>query len=94
MPEDVTPATFHPHVGSAFTAHFDGADPVELTLVGVRLDPASPGQPRAEPFTLRFESGPSPALAQGTYVLQHDVLGELAVFIVPSAAGAYEAVFN
>lgn len=49
-----------------------------------------------EAFSLLFH-GANPHLAQATYVLQHEVLGELAIFITPISAQPshveYEAVF-
>ena len=63
------------------------------------LHQVCPGQaPRSgfEAFSLQFH-GPNPHLAQATYVLRHEALGELAIFITPISAQPshveYEAVF-
>ena len=87
MPDDVSPETFRPHVGTTFDA-----SGVVLELTAVTPGLAQPSAPRAEPFTLAFR-GP-PGLEQGTHALVHGVLGELEIFLVPVAPGQYEAVFN
>jgi hypothetical protein len=95
--EDVTRATFEPHVGTDFVARADddggGGGLVTLKLREVQLE-QSFGGPRAEPFRLVFEGPADRQLPQQTYELDHAALGPLAVFLVPTAPGEYEAVFN
>jgi hypothetical protein len=47
-------------------------------------------------FILSFTGGPSTGLAQGTYLFEHDALGQFQLFIVPlgQTPQAYTAVFN
>ena len=95
----VTPATFEPHVGTAFLV-LDASDDVrELQLSEIRRHAPQPRGPRLEPFSAEFHGPGSPVLEQRIYRLRHDVLGELTIFLVPlgpSRAGAmrYEAVFS
>ena len=93
MLDDLTPATFRPHVGTSFSIEVQDDDPLVLTLEEVRLD-GEGHELRAEPFTLSF-TGPRDRLApQATLVLHHEVLGEVTLFLVPVDVGRYEAVFN
>ena len=45
---------------------------------------------------LTFTGGPSDGLAQGTYLFEHDTLGEFRLFVVPEGINpqSYVAVFN
>ena len=85
---------FEPHVGSAFHC-VDTAPPFVLAEV-YRLG-SQPNAPRQEPFGIVF-TGPE-GLQQGTYRVDHLVLGSLDLFLVPIGPGPdgvprYEAVFN
>ena len=92
MPDELTPDTFRPHIGTPFAIDVEGADPLVLTLDAVE---AGPGHDlRAEPFTLVFAGPPERMAPQGTFTLHHDAIGDIDVFIVPVEAGRYEAVFN
>jgi hypothetical protein len=97
-------ATFEPHTGSDFrVARPDIADAAEDDVASIRLvevlrHPAQAGAPRADPFTLEF-TGPPPALEQRIHALDHPILGELDLFLVPIGLDPdgrvrYEAVFN
>jgi hypothetical protein len=50
-----------------------------------------------EPFRLEFLGPPDPILPQRTYRLEHDALGALEIFLVPTGRDAggttYEAIF-
>lgn len=85
-------------VGGAFCLQLDGGAPVDLTLIEATALPAQPGAPRQEPFILIFRGPATCLLSQATHTLQHERLGELALFLVPAGAdeeGAYyQAVFN
>lgn len=80
-----TAATFLPHVGSAFALRATEAT-VALTLTAV-----APADGR--PFELTFEGPAAPHVPQATWTLEHDVLGTLAVFLVPSGPTTYRATF-
>jgi hypothetical protein len=74
-------------------------DPVSLELVAVTELGAAHVPGRRRPFALLFLGAASPQyLAQGTYQVEHDVLGRLDLFIVPLGAQGqrmrYEAIFN
>lgn len=102
MTDTPTPATFTPHVGTAFRISFtDGS--LELTLDAVEplgTREPRPGVPdlRTEPFSLVFLGPLRPVLPQRTWDLAHPVLGTQEVFLVPlgpkEGRMRYEAVFN
>jgi hypothetical protein len=94
MPEELTQTTFAPHVGSLFRVLVgDGA--VELTLADVSEVRSSP---RAESFSLEFHGPAAAALPQAEYRIEHPVIGEFSLFIVPVGQERdvlqYEAIFN
>jgi hypothetical protein len=67
-----------------------------VTLVEVTDSKSGGGFQR---FSVLFHGPPDRALVQGTYALQHDVLGSLDIFIVPVIGSGpermvYEACFN
>ena len=97
-------ATFEPHTGTDFRlegpdiADVQDRDVSTIRLVNVIRHPAQAGAPRADPFTLEF-AGPPPVLEQRIYALDHPILGELELFLVPvgldpDGSVRYEAVFN
>lgn len=92
---------FAPRVGDAFALAADGGAPLELRLSDATqsAEPGGPGpegQERAQ-FSLLFHGPADGALAQGTYRLTHEELGELDLFLVPlgpdGAGMRYEAAF-
>lgn len=94
----LTIAQFGPEVGSTFTISFTNAR-FELELREATAlkyhDPKIHARP---PFSLLFVCPDERLLEQGAYVIEHDRLGMLEIFIVPIKADAdglhYEAVFN
>ena len=94
MPDELTQATFAPHVGSSFRVQ-TGDSELELTLVevsDVRV------LPRVEVFSLEFQGPAASPLPQAEYQFDHPVVGEFTLFIVPVGREGdvlqYEAVFN
>lgn len=100
MLQPVTPATYEPAVGQAFTAEIAmGTPDVELILDRLVELPSAPDAQRTRPFSLTFLGPAGQHFPQGTYRLHHVGLGELDVFLVPLGPLAdgrhqYEAVFN
>ncbi len=90
--------TFRPHAGSTFVLHATPEHRFELALIGVRaLGSGSHGS--REPFALDFRgTAGAPTLAQQTYRLSHEELGDQEIFLVPvgvTPEGAdYEAIFT
>ncbi len=86
---DLAASDFAPHVATAFTLWL-GDRPVPLVLDSADGAGADPERS----FVLRFTA--AEALAQGTYPVEHEAVGHMAIFLVPvDAAGTrYEAVFN
>lgn len=90
---------FSDRVGETFVATaLDGEPtPVPLTLVDATQREAlgGPGPDGAQrrQFSLVFGGPAEQPLPQSTYELTHDGLGSLTLFLVPIAAGRYEASF-
>lgn len=100
--EALTQAKFSDHLGEAFQLEADLESCLTLKLMEAQQ--LSSGQnansniTRSEPFALVFRGPQDLPLPQATYQLQHDQLGELAVFLVPinqdEEGFYYEAIFN
>lgn len=90
---------FEPHIGTEFTVVGENGATLPLTLTAVELSRGGgwSGQTR-DPFTLIFQSALPEAFAQGGYVFQHAVMGEVEIFCGPvnrSDEGVqYAATFN
>lgn len=73
----------------------DAPEPFEIELVEVTEPTRTASQTF---FSANFRGGEKFALSQGTYRLSHTALGEIFLFLVPTARDAdgyvYEAVFN
>lgn len=105
--ETLTVDDFAAVLESPFTLDLGEAGALTLTLAeatslgGSGPDPEAAGPDAAaaprEPFSLVFRGPLESQLGQGTYALQHETLGVLAIFLVPVARDAeamrYEAVF-
>ncbi len=100
MDDELTPATFEPHVGDEFAVlGDDGLPALVLVLDSVEAHPAAPGAPRAQPFSLVFVGDAGGHLPQQIYRLRHASLGEQHIFLVPlgprpDGRHRYEALFN
>lgn len=97
MLQDLTHASFEEHLNTPFRVHFGGESPLEVVLFQVRLHEAH-GGPRKQPFSLYFRGPRQPVLPQQIYLLEHDRMGTLEIFLVPIGPDGqgmgYEAVFN
>ena len=93
--EELTAATFEPHVGTTFTAEVAPAA-VPLVLASVTTLAERPGG--RDPFSLLFRGPAEPLLPQAIQRLEHAELGALEIFIVPLGRDAeqtrYEAIFT
>lgn len=93
-------SAYEPHVGETFSLELQQLGRVELTLTEAEASPWQPAEGSSLPhaFSLVFRGPPQTVLPQGTYALQHDVLGELEIFFTPIAGSAegvdYQAVFS
>jgi hypothetical protein len=91
-------ATFSPCVGESFAVEFEGAELPRFELTEAAALPVHKGAPRQDPFSLVFRAPGTCDVRQGTYVVQHERIGELPVFLVPigkDEEGLYfQAVFN
>jgi hypothetical protein len=91
----IDPAVYEPHVNTVFAVDAS-PEPVPLTLAGVEDDGVTSGLRR---FSLFFHGAPDRLLPPDTYVLRHDVLGPLLLFITPIQGSTrqrilYESHFN
>lgn len=90
---------FARHVDQTFSAVINDGE-IPFVLVEARaLDPARvlPGAARA-PFSLLFRNASAFLFPQQTYLMRHEDVGEVGIFLVPIAreqAGfLYQAIFN
>ena len=92
MLETFTAETFRPLLHERFA--LDAGDRrVDLELVDV-TESAAPGANRRAQFSIVFSGPPDPVLPQAIYELEHPEIGAFDLFLVPVAAGRYEAVFT
>lgn len=92
--DQYNPEVFEPHVGSIFRVEAAG-DAVPLQLAEVQRGLSTP---RMLQFSLFFKGPLQPFLQQQTVHLNHDVLGEMDLFIVPvgkeESQFVYQVVFS
>jgi hypothetical protein len=84
-------------IGDSFTVSVE--PPFVLVLVEAsHLQSGPAGVDQSRSFSALFRGPTEPALEQATYVLNHDELGGLTLFLVPIAADeasrTYEVLFN
>jgi hypothetical protein len=89
------PAVYRPHVNTEFSVDAS-PEAVPLTLASVEDAGVQSGVRR---FSLFFQGAPERLLPPDTYVLRHDVLGPLLLFITPILGSTrqrilYEACFD
>jgi hypothetical protein len=100
MADELAAADFRSHLGERFG--FRAGDEEGLRFDTTLMDVAEHPERRVPggrtPFTLLFRADPDCAAPQRTYVVEHDALGGLEIFLVPVSRDAdgmrYEAVFN
>lgn len=100
--EELTQAKFSDHLGEVFQLEADVESCLTLQLMEAKQLFSSQNAnlqiKRSEPFALVFRGPQNLPLVQATYQLQHDQLGELAIFLVPidqdEEGFYYEAIFN
>lgn len=93
--EDVTAASFEPHVGQEFRL---ATEPASLVFTLARVKQHSFEGPTRTAFSLFFRGPAEPILPQAIYALDHAELGALEIFIVPvgrdEQGTEYEAAFS
>ncbi|HWQ11952.1 MAG TPA: hypothetical protein VNL77_04085 [Roseiflexaceae bacterium] len=109
MLDKLTSADFAPYLNQAFRLYPgpytpDGSPagaplPLELVSVTDLGDPPPAGAPlRRRPFSLLFRASSTGHLPQRIYVLEHERLGRLDIFLVPIGPDQlgmrYEAIFT
>jgi hypothetical protein len=90
--ETFTAETFRPLLNERFELVAEDGR-VDLELVDL-TESAAPGAERRAQFSIVFSGPTDPILPQAIYRLEHPELGAFELFLVPIAAGSYEAVFT
>lgn len=90
---------FKPHVSSYFALFCDdGAEPLQVELVSVDELPYARPDELGKAFSLIFRNSSAQILPQKIYRFEHEVMGQLSLFIVPIGPDEkgmrYEAIFN
>ena len=97
IPKLPTRDEFSQCLGNSFRILQDADEQIELDLIDVRGLRGTAGVD-GRPFSLLFRGPPAFIIPQNTYVMTHERLGALTIFIVPVGRTAdgvhYEAVFN
>lgn len=104
-----TQATFQPLINSSFAVQSGSQTTAWLTLLSVEdlnskslatsesmafgLKAAKPLPQTTDTFALHFH-GTGETLKQGTYDLEHHVLGKFQLFVVPSGTTTYTAIIS
>jgi hypothetical protein len=95
-PENLTPDSFEPHLGSRFGVATAPLGRLQMELVAVSRAAAGP-RPGGS-FSLVFRGPREPVLPQRIYRFEHAALGPLEIFIVPIGPDEqgmrYEAIFG
>ena len=100
MAASLTEKEFSEHLNTKFHTSREDGSAVELELVEVKSYLSGPNdQTGMERFSAFFRGPAERRLAQKTYALNHDRMGEFEIFLVPIGQEAqdgirYEAVFN
>jgi hypothetical protein len=94
-PRDLQPSDFESLVGQSFEMRVDDSSCM-LQLKSLKLN--KPHHMRAQPFELAFYGESVQPIPQGSYAVAHPALGEVELFMVPTAKvmGGFEylVVFN
>lgn len=88
---------FAEHVGGQFRIEIGADQFVIARLVEASaIETGSRGAnlPPREPFSLLFEVDQGIELPQRTYIVRHELLGELGLFLTPVGSGRLETIFN
>ncbi|MCZ6640296.1 MAG: hypothetical protein O7F71_01860 [Gammaproteobacteria bacterium] len=92
---DATHELFNGVIGDSFSIEAEGVNAIEL--ISVEVKPSHEDAKRT-PFVLTFHGPVEAVLPQSIYVLEHQKLGQLEIFLVPvdkdKSHVHYEAVFN
>lgn len=92
-------ADFEPHVGTDFVIAAEDLPALAMTLASAEpLQPTKGGNDLRPPFMLLFRLKNPNVIEQRLFQLRHPAMGDLTIFLVPSARDAesieYCATFN
>lgn len=95
MSESLTHKAFTQHLGTIFQVPIEAGKSVELTLIEASELKTPRGQ---EEFSILFRGPGEVFLGQGTFVIEHEQMGQFYLFVVPIKQDEqgyyYQAVFN
>jgi hypothetical protein len=99
MAATLTEKEFSKHVNTKFRASRDAESLADLKLVEVKgYRNREDEQQGMERFSIYFTGPINPFMPQSLYRLEHEVMGEFEIFLVPLARDGqgfrYEAVYN
>ena len=99
MTENLTEEVFAQNLNTKFRVRAEAPRPVELELVEVKGWTTRPEEQKGmERFSLTFLGPADIYMPQHTYTLEHERMGALEIFLVPTGRDErgfrYQAVFN
>ncbi len=98
MLSELTHETFAKEQGSSFQLDYGAGSPLHLELIRATAEKQSSVGSRRTPFSLLFRGPLQPVLPQKIYLLEHQRLGRLEIFLVPlgpeGGGMRYEAIFS
>jgi len=80
-------------VGQSFWLNHPALGALAITLSAVRV-PARNPDPRLDQFSLVFRMPAAPAVAEGTYEMDHPAIGRFDLYLTPSGRDAEGASFR
>ena len=90
-------SVFAEQVGGLFRIEIDTDRSVTAKLAeasAIKTGSRGANLPPREPFSLLFEVDQDIELPQRTYIVRHELLGELVLFLTPVGDGRLESIFN
>ncbi len=101
MSDELTCATFEPHLNTEFRLTQEGSQAIGLELIVAEelgSEATQPSETGRRAFALVFRGPAEVALPQMTYTVEHEKAGTQQLFLVPiqpdQEGPLYEAVFN
>ena len=95
MSEQLTKASFNPHLNTTFEIQAEGGDSIEAELVEIEEKQSE----RVDSLSVLFRGPKDPVLPHETHTVKHPEMGELNLFLGPVISEKqdgiyYEAVFT
>lgn len=81
-------------VGQSFWLNHPAAGAMAVTLASLRVPSGAQHDPRLEQFSLLFRAAGATALGDGTYELDHAMLGRFALHLAPAGHDEQGALYR